>query len=142
MQLALKEAGRAFKNDEVPIGAIIVDKNGNVISKSCNEVEAKNSQTEHAEILAIRKAGKELGDWRLNDCTIYVTLEPCSMCMSAILLARIGTVVYAADSPQFGFKLDSNKNFELYNSPIAIRSGVCADEAEQLLKLFFKVKRK
>lgn len=142
MRLALKEANKALKKDEVPIGAVIIDKEGNVISKTYNKVESRKSQTEHAEILAIRKAGKALGDWRLNDCSLYVTLEPCSMCMSAIMLSRIGKIVYGADSPLFGYKLDSNKNFEVYNCPVNVRSGVCAEEAGQLLRLFFKRKRK
>lgn len=142
MQLALQQAKKALTKNEVPIGAVVVDKAGNVIAKAFNKVESCNSQTEHAEILAIRSAGKKLSDWRLNDCTLYVTLEPCNMCMSAILLSRISKVVYGADSPIFGYKLDNNKNFEIYNSPILIKSGVCSEEAAQLLKMFFKEKRK
>jgi tRNA(adenine34) deaminase len=141
MRIALQEAEKALGKDEVPIGAVIVDIDGSVISKAYNVVESKHSQTEHAEILAIKKAGKKLESWRLNGCKIYITLEPCSMCMSAILLSRIGVVIFGADSPKFGFKLDKSKNFEIYNSPIVIKSGVCSEEAERLLKLFFKKKR-
>ena len=91
MKLALKEAKKAYKKLEVPVGAVIV-KDGKVIAKAYNEKEEKNDTTRHAEILAIQRASRELGSWRLKDCEMYVTLEPCSMCAGALIQARINKV--------------------------------------------------
>ena len=105
MNDALKQAGRAFKKGEVPVGAIVVDSRGVVIGRGYNLVERRHSQLAHAELIALQKAAKKLGDWRLLGCWIYVTLEPCVMCMAAIRLSRCEGVVYGADSPQFGYQL-------------------------------------
>ena len=103
MSVAIKEAKKANKNDEVPIGAVIV-KDGVIVSKSYNKRNKSKIATHHAEILAIEKACKVLGDWRLEGCTIYVTLEPCPMCAGAIMNSRISKVVYGAQ------ELSSDKN--------------------------------
>jgi len=97
MNLALKEAKKAYKINEVPVGCIII-KNNKVISKAHNMVEKKKDSTMHAEIIAIRKASKRLKNWRLNDCDMYITLEPCLMCKAAIELSRIKNVYYATSS--------------------------------------------
>ena len=106
MELAIKEAKKAYKKEEVPVGAIIV-KNNKVISKSYNMVEKKKDCTLHAEIMAIKKASRKLKNWRLNDCEMYVTLEPCTMCMSAIELSRIKKVYFLIQKDK---EINSNKD--------------------------------
>lgn len=142
MKKALQQAQKAFNKDEVPIGAIVVDKNNKIIGHGYNQVETKNCQSEHAEIIAIKKACKKTDNWRLEGYTLYVTLEPCSMCMSLILLSKISKCVYATKSNIFGFSIDKCIDFELYKSPILIKKGVCQSEAQSLLKTFFENKRK
>lgn len=141
MQKALQQAQKAFFKNEVPVGAIIIAPDGQIISKAYNLVESKKSQTAHAEVQAIKKANKKLKNWRLEDCTIYITLEPCSMCMSLILLSRIKVMVFATRSMIFGFQVDNCFTFELYKCPILIREGICQQESFQLLRDFFKSKR-
>lgn len=142
MRHALRQAQQAFKNDEVPVGAIIVNSQGIIIARGMNKVEQRHAQTAHAECLAIQGAGKALKDWRLEGCWIYVTLEPCSMCMNLILLSRLAGVVFGASSPLFGFHLDNALSIELYKKgKLAIVQGVCEQEAGELLKQFFKMKR-
>ena len=141
MPEALKQAKLALKKDEVPIGAVIVGPDGVVIARAHNLVETKSSQLAHAEMLAIEKACKKLNNWRLQDCTLYVTLEPCAMCMNFILLSRVGTVIYALESKKFGFSLDKYNSFEIYKFPTTVRSGACEQESLELLQLFFKKKR-
>jgi tRNA(adenine34) deaminase len=142
MKKALQEAKKAFDKDEVPIGAIVVAPDGKLIlSKSHNLTEQKKCQSAHAEVLAIEKACKKMGDWRLNDCTIYITLEPCAMCMNLILLSRIKKVVFALESKLYGFSIDKYSTFELYKCPMQIRKDICMQESLDLLQLFFKRKR-
>ena len=143
MNLALKEAKKAYKHDDVPVGAVIV-KNNKVISKAYNKKEKKQNATRHAEIIAIEKACKKLKTWHLDDCILYVTLEPCLMCAGAIIQSRIKKVVYATSSEKFGYiesidcVLLNNKN----NHRVEIEKGICSDESKSLLKKFFKQKRK
>ena len=116
----------------------------NLLAKAYNQTEKKYSQAHHAEVLAIEKAGRKLEDWRLDSCTMYVTLEPCLMCMGLICLSRIERLVFGTKSPLFGC-IDFGNNFmpDLYNKHIKnITSGVLKDEAAILLKNFFKSKRK
>ncbi|MDR3646082.1 MAG: nucleoside deaminase [Candidatus Babeliales bacterium] len=142
MQKALLQAQKAFDKNEVPVGAIIVAPDGKtIISQAYNMVETKNSQTAHAEILAIARANKKLNSWRLEDCVLYVTLEPCSMCMGLILLSRIKTIFFATKSNIYGFKVDNCFTFELYKCPIIIKEGLCQFESSELLRTFFKTKR-
>lgn len=143
MALALKEAQIAYKNDEVPVGAVIV-KDGKVLAKAYNKREKSLDPTSHAEINAIRKACKKVGSWRLVDATIYVTVEPCSMCAGAILWARIGRVVYGAKDLKGGalgttFNLYEVKGLNHYPQ---ITGGVTEEECSILIKDFFKKKRK
>ena len=142
MQQALKEARAAAAYDEVPVGAIIVDQNGVIIARAYNQTVKKKSQLAHAEIAAIAKAAKKLGDWRLDGCTLYVTLEPCALCMQLIIMSRIGRLVYGTDSPLFGFSLDKYCTFDLYKVPLMIEKGIEAEVAQYLLKHFFKRKRR
>lgn len=142
MQHALKLAQEAFAHDEVPVGALIVDKDGKVCAQAYNQTERLHTQTAHAEMLALAQAGKVQGSWRLNECVMIVTLAPCSMCMAAIKLSRISVLVYGAESPVFGFKLDNDFFLPLYNNDtLMIKSGVLADECSAILKQFFQKKR-
>jgi tRNA(adenine34) deaminase len=133
MKVALLEASKAFKRDEVPVGAVIV-KNKKIIAKAYNKKENKKDATFHAEIIAIKKAAKKLDNWRLDGCTIYVTLEPCVMCFGAILNSRIKKIVYGCREKNFGF----SKFIDLKNININIESGILDKESKFLLQNFFK----
>lgn len=140
MKQALRQARRAFA--EVPVGAVIV-KNGKIIARGWNERETKQDPSAHAELTAIRRAARALHSWRLLDCTLYVTLEPCAMCAGAIVLARIPRVVYAAADPKAGAcgsVLNILAEKKLNHRPEVI-GGVLADEAAKLLKDFFRFAR-
>jgi tRNA(adenine34) deaminase len=143
MNIALKMAKKALKNGEVPVGAIIVNQEGIIVSRACNSVHRKKCQTEHAEIKAIKKACKKLGDWRLDGYKIYVTLEPCVMCYGLIRLCRFSGLIYGAESSIFGYRLDNCTNIGVYKKDaIEIIGGVLKDEAVEILVGFFKEKRK
>jgi tRNA(adenine34) deaminase len=142
MHKALLQAQRAYAADEVPVGAILVDVDGTIIGRGYNQVEKQHTQAAHAEVIAISKAGKKMGDWRLNGCWLYVTLEPCSMCIYLALLSRLEGVVFGASSPLFGYQLDKTLTFQLYkNNALSIVAGVSAEKAAQLLRNFFRLKR-
>ncbi len=141
MKIALLEAEKALSKSEVPIGAIIVDNYGNIISQAHNLIETNNSQLAHAEILAINLATKKLKNWRLNNYTIYVTLEPCALCMNFILQSRLDAVIFGASSKVYGYSLDKYNNFEIYNCPIVVKSQIMAKESKLLLESFFKSQR-
>jgi len=143
MKEAIKEAKKAWNKDEVPIGAVIV-KNDKIIARAHNLRESKQIATAHAEILAIEKACKKIGSWRLNECTLYVTLEPCAMCSGAMILSRIKRVVYGASDSKGGcidscIKLYEQQGFNHY--PL-VTSQILSDECSNLLSDFFKTKRK
>lgn len=143
MQYALQEARCAYQQDEVPIGAIIVDRYGAIIARAYNTVECDKNQLAHAECKAIIQATQKIGDWRLQDCWLYVTVQPCVMCMGAILLSRLRGVVFATKSPLFGFTLDKLALSPVYNvNSLVIIPEVVANEAQILIKNFFKKKRK
>lgn len=142
MKQALKEAQKAFEKDEVPVGAVIV-KDGKIIARGHNNRESKLDPTGHAEIIAIRKAAKKLKNWRLEDTTMYVTIEPCSMCAGALVWARVGRIVYGASEPKGGalgssFNLYEQKNLNHYPS---VSAGVLEQECSALISSFFKNKR-
>ncbi len=142
MKIALKEANKSFQLDEVPVGVVIV-KDDKIIARGHNLRETKQDPTVHAEIIAIKKASKKLKSWRLIDCTMYVTLEPCSMCAGAIMWSRIKRVVYGAKDIKGGAIGSSFNLFEQkgINHKPEVTSGVLEDEASTLLKDFFKLKR-
>ncbi len=144
MKQALSQAKKAFDQDEVPIGAVLVDAQGKILARASNRVEALGSQTEHAELRALARAGKKQGDWRMEGCWLYVTLEPCAMCMNALILSRCAGVVFGADSPLFGFHtVDKAGSYWLYKKDtLAMIGGVFKEESAQLLQQFFKKKRK
>lgn len=143
MKAALKEAYKSFALDEVPVGVVIV-KDDKIIARGHNLRETKQDPTGHAEIIAIKKASKKLKSWRLIDCTLYVTLEPCSMCAGAIMWSRIKRVVYGAKDIKGGAIGSSFNLFEQkgINHKPEVTSGVLENEASTLLKDFFKLKRK
>ncbi|MDI6689301.1 MAG: tRNA adenosine(34) deaminase TadA [Actinomycetota bacterium] len=139
MQLALKEAKIAADQGEVPVGAAVVFQ-GKVISRAHNECETKDDPTAHAEILAIKKASKYLKGWRLTDCTIYVTKEPCPMCAGAIHQARIDRLVYGTrdeKSGAAGTLYDIVRDQRL-NHQVEVTAGVCEEECQELLQKFFQ----
>lgn len=142
MRLAISAAGMAAKRGEIPVGAVVV-KNGEVIAVGSNRREEKKSVISHAEIEAIEKAAKRLGDWRLDGCELYVTLEPCPMCTGAIINSRISTVIFGAYDKNAG-SMDSVINLcdYPYESRPEIYGGICEDECKKLLTDFFKAVRK
>ena len=142
MRLALREAERALVNDDVPIGAVVVHE-GEVVAAAPNERELRADPTAHAEVLALREAAAHLGSWRLLDCHLYVTLEPCAMCAGAIVLARVPRVVYGAPDPKAGMAgsvLDVLGEPRLNHRP-EVAAGLLADESAQLLREFFASRR-
>ena len=132
---ALKEANKAFSIDEVPIGCVIV-KDNKIISRGYNKKESTKLATSHAEIIAINKACKKLNNWRLLDCTLYVTVEPCLMCCGAIIQTRIKKIVYGIDNENYG-GIEYIKNNE-----IEIEKNIMAEECKNIIKKFFEEKRK
>lgn len=141
MMRALENAKVAYKNGDVPVGAVIV-RNGEIIAEAYNERELTGRATAHAEIVAIERASEVLGRWRLSDCEMYVTLEPCTMCAGAILNARIGKVCFALRdqrSGALGSVLDLNELPLLYK--VNAEQGPFGDESRELLSGFFKERR-
>ena len=136
INLAIKEAKKALNKEEIPVGAVIV-KNGKVISKAHNKRNKSNRIIDHAEIIAINKANRKLKNWRLEDCEIYITLEPCPMCASAIEQSRIKKVITGAIN-----KNDSNKLIsENILNKIEWKKNVCEEECSNLINKFFNKKR-
>ena len=142
MRHALTEAQRAIAHGDVPVGAVVLH-NGEVIARACNEREHCGDPTAHAEVLALRAAARHLGTWRLDECTLYVTLEPCTMCAGAIVNARVGTLVFGAAD------LKAGATGSLYNVAAdprlnhepTLRHGVLADECSTVLQEFFRAQR-
>jgi tRNA(adenine34) deaminase len=142
MVLAIREAERALEHDDVPVGAVVALA-GELAGLGHNERERRQDPTAHAELLAIREAARVLGSWRLLDCVLYVTLEPCAMCAGAIVLARIPRVVYAASDPKAGAAgslLDILGEPRLNHRP-EVDSGLLADRSAALLRGFFGERR-
>ena len=143
MRAALAEARAALDAGEVPVGAVIVSADGEVLAKAHNLREAGSDPTAHAEILALREAGRRIGNWRLSGTTLYVTLEPCPMCAAAIVLARVQRVVFAAQDPRLGAAGSRLQVFaELAGEwPVDVIGGVLEEESATLLKDFFAGRR-
>jgi len=142
MREALNEAKKALEKGEVPIGALVV-LNGEIIGRGHNLRETENDPTAHAEIVALREAGKNNNSWRLEKGVLYVTLEPCPMCAGAMLLSRIHRVVYGADDPKAGAagSLLNILQFPGFNHEVRITGGILAEECAALLQEFFKHRR-
>jgi len=143
MREALKEARKAYQLNEVPIGAVIVVED-KIIARAHNLRVTKKSSLAHAEILAIQKANKKVGDWRLEDAELYVTLEPCPMCAGAIMQARIKTVCYGTKDPKAGSVDSVQQMYQMkgYNHYPEVKSGILEEECSGILKEFFRELRK
>ena len=143
MRLALEEARAAGWRGDVPVGAVVLDPGGGLLAAGGNERELAGDPTAHAEVIAVRRAAARLGQWRLTGCTLVVTLEPCAMCASAMIQARVARVVFAAHEPKTGaagsvLNLFANKQL---NQHTAMLGGLLADEAKQQLQAFFRLRR-
>lgn len=138
MKAALREAKKAYKINEVPIGCVIVQQD-KIIARGYNRRNIDQNATAHAEITAIKKAGKKTGDWRLEDCTMYITLEPCQMCAGAIVQARMKEVVIGAMNPKAGCagSVLNLLKMQQFNHQVQVTTGVLVDECSGLLTQFF-----
>ena len=139
MRAAIKQAQKAYEKSEVPIGCVIVH-DGKIIARGYNRRNTDKSTLAHAEITAIRKAAKKLGDWRLEDCTLYVTLEPCPMCAGAIVQARITECVIGCMNPKAGCAGSVTNLLEMdgFNHKVTVRRGILEEECSSMLKTFFR----
>jgi tRNA(adenine34) deaminase len=143
MTIAIEEARLAAAHDDVPVGAVVLGPDGSVLARRHNERELVGDPTAHAEVLALRDASAAVGGWRLLNCTLVVTLEPCAMCAGALVNARVGTLVYGATDPKAGaveslYELCADVRL---NHQVAVIGGVQADACSALLKAFFAARR-
>jgi len=143
MREALRLAGKAFEKEEVPVGAIVV-RNGKIIARAFNQVEMLKDATAHAEMLAITQAEAAVGDWRLNECDLYVTKEPCAMCAGAIVHVRLRRVIFGCPDPRSGAAGGTINLLQMpgLNHQCEIRSGVLAAECAAVLQSFFQARRR
>lgn len=149
MHKALDQAKLALKKNEVPVGAIITDENGLIIARGHNQIEGKRCHTAHAEVMAIQKACKKRNNWRLSGCTMYVTLEPCRMCLGLIQLSRLERIVFGAKSTLFGTNIlgqsacqDTQEQCPPFAKNLKVEGGIKEKDCIALLRLFFSDKRK
>ena len=143
MKLALSEAKKAWEKDEVPVGAVLVADNANLISTAHNQTISRKDPTAHAEILALRSGAVKIGNYRLLNTTLYVTVEPCIMCMGAVIHSRVSNVVFGAQDPKWG-AAGSLYNFasdQRLNHRPGIIEGICRSDCEKLMKDFFRLRR-
>lgn len=143
MRLALAEATLALRTDDVPVGAVVLGPDGQLLAAGHNDREGSGDPTAHAEVLALRAAAAAVGEWRLTGCTLVVTLEPCAMCAGAIVLSRVSRVVYGADDPKAGAAgslFDLLRDRRLNSRPEVVR-GVLEAECAQVLRDFFGSRR-
>ncbi len=143
MRLALREAERARREQEVPVGAIVV-RDGRVIARAHNRPIRLKDPTAHAEVLALRRAARKVGNYRLTDCTLYVTIEPCAMCAGAIVQARLMRVVFGASDPKAGAggSVLSVLDHPKLNHRVEVVKGVLAEDCVSILRDFFRRRRK
>lgn len=143
MRLALREAAEAGEGGDVPVGAVVVGPDGQLLAAAGNRRERDQDPTAHAELLALREAARRLGSWRLSGCTLYVTVEPCPMCAAACVLARVAQVVFAAFDPKLGFvgSLANLLEDPRLNHRVAWKAGLFAEDASALLAGFFAKRR-
>lgn len=141
MDQAYAQAVKAYAINEVPIGAILVDEDGVIVARSYNQVEKKGTQGAHAEMLVLGKAAKKIGNWRLSSMTLYVTVQPCMMCLGALYLSRVRKVVYGVESPKYGVSMNEMVLEGIYQSLHTTAHCIHYEPAKSLLQLFFKKKR-
>ncbi|MBK9376431.1 MAG: nucleoside deaminase [Holophagales bacterium] len=143
MREALRAARRAPAHRDVPIGAVVV-KDGRVVARARNRREVDHDPTAHAEVLVLRRAARRLGTWRLDGCTLYVTLEPCAMCAGAIVLSRLPRLVYGASDPKAGFagSLGDLCRDERLNHRVEVEAGLLEKECGTILREFFRERRR
>jgi tRNA(adenine34) deaminase len=139
MRAALSEAGKACRKMEVPVGAVLI-REGRIMARGYNQTESLNDPTAHAEMMALRAAAGVLGSWRLNGCSLYVTLEPCAMCAGALVLARIDRLVFGASDPKAGacgtlYNIVRDKRL---NHEMEVTGGILADDAIRMMQAFFR----
>jgi tRNA(adenine34) deaminase len=143
MHRALDQAHQGLAAGEVPVGAVVVDAAGEIVGRGFNAPVARHDPSAHAEIRALREAGESLGNYRLNGCTLYVTLEPCLMCTGAIIHARLNRMVYGAAEPRSGM-VESKANLfaqPWYDHRVEVQGGVLASRASRLMRDFFAARR-
>lgn len=142
MALAIEQARRALENGDVPVGAVVTV-GGEVVATAYNRREADNDPTAHAEVLALREAGRVLGSWRLSEATVYITKEPCVMCAGALMSARVARVVYGAQDPKYGasWSVFNILQDDRLNHRTEVTAGVLAEDCMALLKNFFEGRR-
>ena len=143
MSLALEEALRAYHENEVPIGAVLIDEDGILISREHNRIEQLNDATAHAEILVLKEASQKLNRRRLSECTLYSTVEPCAMCAGALVLCRVKRIVYGVTDSKFGA---AESIFNVVNNPalnhqLEVTAGVLEEDCRKLMKRFFGERR-
>jgi tRNA(adenine34) deaminase len=147
MDVAYRQAMKAFDHNEVPIGAILVDAHGKIVAQAYNQMEKKSSQLAHAEMQVLAKSAKKMNNWRLSGTTMYVTVQPCLMCLGALYLSRVSRVVYGIESQKFGVTLNlKDVHLDLSQSGIyknlnMIIECLNYEKSKELLQLFFKKKR-
>ena len=142
MKEAIKQAKKAYDKEEIPVGAVIV-KDGKIIARGYNKKEEKKDTTQHAEIIAIQKASRKIGAWRLQDCEMYVTLEPCAMCTGALIQARLKRVYIGTMDPKTGAcgsVLNLLEDYK-FNHKVEVETNIMQKECEKILKEFFKYLR-
>ena len=139
MELAMREAEQAFQKGEVPVGAVVVFED-RVVGRGHNQTESLHDATAHAEMIALSAAYGHFGDWRLENCYLFSTLEPCAMCAGAAMLSRISTIVYGASDPKFGAcgSILDIPNEQRLNHTIEVVSGIKSDDIAAMMKLFFQ----
>lgn len=144
MSLALEEALRAYQENEIPIGAVLIDEDGILISREHNRIEQLRDATAHAEILTLREGSRKLNRRRLTTCTLYSTVEPCAMCAGALVLCRVRRLVYGATDSKFGAaeSLFNVVNNSALNHQLFVTAGVMEEECRRLMKEFFDSRRK
>lgn len=141
MDKAIEQALKAVQKDEVPIGAVLVDQDGVIIARGYNQSEHKKTQLAHAEMLVLQKASKKINNWRLVNTILYVTVQPCMMCLGALYLSRVSRVVYGAISPKFGMSFDKALTCGIYKNLSMKLEYMEYKKAKEVLRLFFEKKR-